>query len=96
MERVNIEEKSSGQKLLATEFNALKNKTNEIVDHINNGGESGGTPIDTSGVISVSSKGNVTLGSSKNVNIEPAWDNKNPQGYTGNYGDIALKSGDDI
>jgi len=80
MERVNIEEKSTGQKLLATEFNALKNKTNEIVDHINSEGQGGGggTPIDTSGVISVSNKGNVTLGSNKNVNIEPAWDNKNP------------------
>lgn len=98
MERVIIEEKSTGQKLLATEFNALKNKTNEIVDHINNEsqGGGGGTPVDTSGVISVSNKGNVTLGSSKNVNIEPAWDNKNPQGYAGNYGDIALKPGDDI
>jgi hypothetical protein len=52
--------------------------------------------IDPSGVISTSSKGNVTIGSTKNINMEPAWDNKSPQGYTGNYGDIALKPGDDI
>jgi hypothetical protein len=35
------------------------------------------------------------MGSTKNINIEPAWDN-NQTGYSGNYGDIALKPGDDI
>jgi hypothetical protein len=64
------------------------------VDSANNGGGSG-SPIDTNGVISVSSKGNVTLGSNKNVNIEPAWSN-NDANYTGNYGDFAVKPGDDI
>ena len=94
MNRLNIQTKSTGDHLEASEFNSLVNKVNEIVDSENNGG----TPvvIDPSGILSTSAKGNVTLGSTKNINIEPAWDNKNPQGYSGNYGDIALKPGDDI
>ena len=101
-------EKVASDTLSHEEWNALsqaaaiaQEKINDIINQgvPSSGGESGGgssSPIDTSGVISVSNKGNVTLGSQKNINLEPAWDNKNPQGYTGNYGDIALKSGDDI
>lgn len=89
-------EKHAGDQLTHTEWNNLAQDVDAAVDAINNGG--GGTAstvIDTNGVISVSSKGNVTVGSNKNVNIEPAWDN-NTASYSGNYGDIALKSGDDI
>jgi hypothetical protein len=50
----------------------------ELVDATNNGTGGSSTPIDASGILSVSNKGNVTLGSQKNINIEPAWDNKNP------------------
>lgn len=98
MNKLNFSTKNNGDVLNATEWNSLVSKTDELVDAINNGGDSSsGTPtvIDSSGIISVSSKGNVTVGSSKNVNVEPAWDN-NVSGYSGNYGDIALKPGDDI
>lgn len=89
-------QKSNGDTLSATEWNELTSYVNTAVDAINAGGGSGsGSPIDTSGVISVSSKGNVTLGSNKNVNVEPAWDN-NVANYSGNYGDVAIKPGDDI
>ena len=93
MNRLNIQTKNTGDTLEAQEFNSLVNKVNELVDSENNGG----TPvvIDPTGILSTSSKGNVTLGSVKNVNVEPAWDN-NVQGYSGNYGDIAFKPGDDI
>lgn len=93
MNRLNIQTKNTGDTLEAQEFNSLVNKVNELVDSENNGG----TPvvIDPTGILSTSSKGNVTLGSVKNVNIEPAWDN-NVQNYSGNYGDIAFKPGDDI
>ena len=88
--------KNTGDQLTAQEWNNLTSYVNEAVDAINSGSVSveGGT-IDTSGMISISSKGNVTLSSVKNVNVEPVWNN-NVQGYTGNYGDIALKPGDDI
>lgn len=88
-------QKSNGDTLSATEWNNLTSYVNTAVDAINAGGAGSGSPIDTSGIISVSNKGNVTLGSNKNVNIEPAWDN-NVQNYQGNYGDVAIKSGDDI
>lgn len=92
-------EKSNGQTLSAEEWNNLAQDVDAAVDAIttiqNNSSSGSSTVIDTTGVISVSSKGNVTVGSNKNVNIEPAWDN-NTASYSGNYGDIALKSGDDI
>jgi len=92
-------QKSNGDSLSATEWNNLAQDVSAAVDAINagaiSGGDSSSATIDTTGVISVSSKGNVTLGSNKNVNIEPAWDN-NTAGYEGNYGDVAIKSGDDI
>ena len=89
-------QKSNGDTLSAAEWNNLTSYVNTAVDAINaDGGSGSGSAIDTSGVISVSSKGNVTLGSNKNVNIEPAWDN-NVANYVGNYGDVAIKSGDDI
>ena len=93
MNRLNIQNKSTGDTLEASEFNSLVGKVNELVDSEN----SGGTPviIDPSGILSTSSKGNVTLGSTKNINLEPAWDG-NIQNYSGNYGDIAFKPGDDI
>lgn len=96
-------EKVANDTLSHEEWNALsqaaataQEKINDIISQgVPGGGEGSSTPIDTSGVISVSNKGNVTLGSQKNVNVEPAWDN-NTSGYSGNYGDIALKPGDDI
>lgn len=89
-------QKSNGDTLSAAEWNNLTSYVNTAVDAINAGGGSGsGSAIDTSGVISVSSKGNVTLGSNKNVNVEPAWSN-NEANYAGNYGDIAFKPGDDV
>lgn len=93
MNRLNIQNKSTGDTLEASEFNSLVGKVNELVDSEN----TGGTPvvIDPSGILSTSGKGNVTLGSPRNVNLEPAWDG-NIQNYSGNYGDIAFKPGDDI
>ena len=89
--------KQTGSELTAQEWNALAADVNELGQNGGSGGGSGtpSTVIDTSGIISVSSKGNVTVGSNKNVNIEPAWDN-NTSNYSGNYGDVAIKSGDDI
>lgn len=89
--------KQTGSELTAQEWNALAADVNELGQNGGSGGGSGtpSTVIDTSGIISVSSKGNVTVGSNKNVNIEPAWDN-NTANYSGNYGDVAIKSGDDI
>ena len=95
-------EKTANGTLSHEEWNAISQATAESQAKINaiinegvSGGEGSSTPIDTSGVISVSSKGNVTLGSQKNVNVEPAWNN-NDASYTGNWGDIAFKPGDDI
>lgn len=87
MNKLNFQSKSTGDTLEAQEWNQVVSKIDEIVEAENAGG--GGTPIDSSGVISVSNKGNVTLGSTKNVNIEPAYGENV-------WGDIALKSGDDI
>lgn len=98
-------EKSANGTLSHVEWNEIsqatalaQSKINEIINEgvPSSSGEGGSsTPVDTSGVISVSNKGNVTLGSQKNVNIEPAWNNNNAS-YSGNWGDIALKPGDDI
>lgn len=106
MNKLNFQAKKTGDTLEAQEWNSVVNKIDELVDASNSGNSGGSsqggnsgsdssTPIDTSGVLSVSAKGNVTLGSTKNINLEPAWDG-NAEGYTGNYGDIALKPGDDI
>ena len=93
MTKQNFTQKSNGDTLSASEWNNLTSYVNTAVDAINAGG--GGGAIDSSGVLSVSAKGNVTLGSNKNINLEPAWDN-NTANYVGNYGDVAIKSGDDI
>lgn len=93
MTKQNFTQKSNGDTLSASEWNNLTSYVNTAVDAINAGG--GGGAIDSSGVLSVSAKGNVTLGSNKNINLEPAWDN-NVANYVGNYGDVAIKSGDDI
>ena len=94
MDKLNFQTKSSGDTLEAQEWNQVVSKVDELVEASNNGGGEAQI-IDSSGVISVSAKGNVTLGSNKNVNIEPKW-NENTTGYSGNYGDVAIKSGDDI
>lgn len=93
-------EKAANDTLSHQEWNDLAQAVvvaHQKINDIINEGVGGGsvTPIDVSGVISVSGKGNVTLGSQKNVNIEPAWNNNSPS-YTGNQGDIAFKPGDDI
>lgn len=93
MTKQTFTQKSNGDTLSASEWNDLTSYVNTAVDAINAGG--GGGAIDSSGVLSVSSKGNVTLGSNKNINLEPVWDN-NVANYAGNYGDVAIKSGDDI
>lgn len=92
MNKLNFQSKNTGDTLEAQEWNQVVNKVDELVEATNTGG---GQIIDSSGVLSVSAKGNVTLSSNKNVNIEPKWD-ENTTGYTGNYGDVAIKSGDDI
>lgn len=89
MNKLTTNNKSAGQPLSHSEWNEAVNKINELVESANSGGGSGGEPIDTSGVITVSSKGNVQISSGKNINLEPA---EGPS----NYGDIALKPGDDI
>ena len=94
MNKLNFQSKNTGDTLEAQEWNQVVSKVDELVEASNNGGGEAQV-IDSSGVISVSAKGNVTLGSNKNVNIEPKWD-ENTTGYAGNYGDVAIKSGDDI
>ena len=93
MNKLNFQTKSTGDTLEAQEWNQVVNKVDELVEASNNGG--GGTVIDSKGILTVSHKGNVIIGSGKNINIEPAWDN-NVSNYNGNYGDVAIKSGDDI
>lgn len=95
MNKLNFQTKNTGDTLEAQEWNQVVSKVDELVDASNNGGGGSVTPIDTQGILSVSSKGNVTLGSTKNINLEPIWDN-NAASYSGNYGDIALKPGDDV
>ena len=41
MDKLNFNDKQVGDKLLYTEWNALANKTDEIVDALNNGGADG-------------------------------------------------------
>lgn len=94
MNKLNFQSKNTGDTLEAQEWNQVVSKVDELVEASNNGGGEAQV-IDSSGVISVSAKGNVTLGSNKNVNIEPKWD-ENTTGYSGNYGDVAIKPGDDI
>lgn len=100
MNKLNFTSKKTGDTLQASEWNSVVSKVDELVDSANNsGGNSGGsTPvvIDPSGILSTSAKGNVTLGSGKNINVEPAWNSNADANYTGNEGDIALKPGDDI
>lgn len=103
MNKLNFTSKKTGDTLQASEWNSVVSKVDELVDSANNNSGSGSsgsgssTPvvIDSSGILSTSAKGNVTLGSGKNINVEPAWNN-NVANYSGNEGDIALKPGDDI
>ena len=103
MNKLNFQNKNTGDTLEASEWNSVVSKVDELVEASNNGGNNSGggssTPIDTSGVLSVKAKNgftNVTLGNNniKNVNIEPGY----PCTVNGEskYGDIALKPGDDI
>ena len=93
--------KQSGDPLTHNEWNDISSAVNEVQvkvnDIIENGvgsGEGSGTPSNTSEILTVNNKHNVTLGgnSIKNVNIEPGYPNTD----TSKYGDIALKPGDDI
>ena len=97
MTKKTFTQKVNGNPLDASEWNELTNYVNQAVDAINDintgGSSSGGTTIDTSGVISVSSKGNTTLSATKHVNIEPAYVSS---GAAGTYGDVQIKPGDDI
>lgn len=96
MNKLNFQTKQTGDSLEAQEWNQVVNKIDELVEASNTEGNNGSpVVIDSSGILSTSNKGNVTLGSGKNVNIEPAWNN-NTANYSGNQGDIALKPGDDI
>ena len=106
-----VNSKEEGDTLSATEWNVIssavntaQSKINQILDEgIPSGGgssEGGGssspsTIIDTSGMLSVSSKGNLAIGTNsiKNINLEPGWPYSGDQSK---YGDIALKPGDDI
>ena len=103
MNKLNFQDKRTGDTLEASEWNQVVNKIDELVDASNSSGSgsssggssSGGTTIDTSGVVSVNNKGNVTIGSNniKNINLEPGYPYNSD---TTKYGDIALKPGDDI
>ena len=100
MNKLNFQSKKTGDTLQAQEWNSVVSKVDELVDAANSGGSGGGSGsgevIDSSGVISISAKGNVTVGSNKNINLEPAGSGNDATNYSGNYGDIALKPGDDI
>lgn len=93
MNKLNINNKTNGDPLEASEWNQVTAKINEIVDTVNTG--TGGGSVDPSGIISINSKHNITIGSNniKNVNIEPGYPFN---GDNTKYGDIALKPGDDI
>lgn len=93
MNKLNFQAKKDGDILQAQEWNQVANKIDELVENANNGGGGGGTPIDTSGVITVNSKGNTTVSATKHVNIEPAYVSN---GGEGTYGDVQIKPGDDI
>jgi hypothetical protein len=93
MNKLNFTSKSNGDILNASEWNALAEKTDELVQAINDGAGSGSGEIDTNGVVSVNSKGNTTISSTKHINIEPAYV---VDGGSGTYGDVQIKPGDDI
>ena len=98
MNKLNFTSKSNGDILNASEWNSLVEKTDELVQAINDGGGSGSssaTPaaIDASGTVTVNSKGNTTISATKHINIEPAYV---ANGGTGTYGDVQIKPGDDI
>ena len=98
--------KENGQPLDASDWNAIseavenaQTKINEVIDNIDNipsgsgGGSSSGGGTTPTGVVSVSSKGNTTISSTKHLNIEPGYV---ADGGSGTYGDVQVKPGDDI
>lgn len=100
MDKLNFQNKNTGDVLQASEWNAVVSKTDEIVDAINNSttnnsgssnNNSGST--DTTGVVTVNAKGNTTISATKHINIEPAYVQG---GGDGTYGDVQIKPGDDI
>ena len=94
MTKQTFTQKSTGDSLSASEWNDLTSYVNTAVDEINANAGGGSSAIDTSGVVTVNSKGNTTISSAKHINIEPTYD---PTGSTsGTYGDVQIKPGDDI
>lgn len=91
MVKQSFTQKSNGDTLSAAEWNELTSYINTAVDAINDGGNSSSS---SSSVVSVSSKGNTEITSTKHVNIEPVYDSTGSS--EGTYGDIQLKPGDDI
>lgn len=93
MTKQTFTQKQTGDSLSASEWNDLTGYINQAVDAINN---NNGQPvaIDVSGVVSVNSKGNTTIASSKHINIEPVYDENGAA--NGTYGDVQIKPGDDI
>lgn len=93
MTKQTFTQKQTGDSLSASEWNELTGYVNQAVDAINNNnGQS--AAIDTSGVVSVNSKGNTTISATKHINIEPAYDANGAA--NGTYGDVQIKPGDDI
>lgn len=99
MDKLNINSyigKESGAKVTHNDWNgvfgAIQSKVNEVIDDLENGGDTP-VPADPSGVVSVNSKGNTIVSSAKHINIEPAYVE---EGGEGTYGDIQMKPGDDI
>ena len=86
--------KQTGDQLTAVEWNKLAADVNELGAGGSGSGSSTPVAIDASGVISVNSKGNTTISSAKNINIEPAYDSTGSA--SGTYGDVQIKPGDDI
>lgn len=90
MDKLNFTSKNNGDILNASEWNSLVEKTDEIVQAINDGGGSGSS---SAGPVTVNSKGNTTISATKHINIEPAYV---ADGGSGTYGDVQIKPGDDI